>query len=768
MSPLLKALGVGMIALAAIALVAPAPVSAQCRTYTLDADFDMGLLVNVNHDVVHDQLQLNTLTTPFPFLWVALSGRGTIVRVDVNTGAVLGEYRTAPLGRGLNPSRTTVDLEGNVWTSNRDENGGGKGSVVKVGIVIGGTRVDSDGTPNPMGEYLAPPFVYSTAVDRDGDGLIKTSRGLGDVRSWPDVTDGVGGPTALVEDADDECILIYQRISGPNARHISVDPNNDVWVAGYPFAVTTFDKLDGATGTILTSFSPGCGGYGGLMDGNGVIWSSAVSQSMLLRYDVATATGTCIAVPSSYGLGIDGNGYIWNAMYASGQVMKFSPAGVPQPGFPKTTSGSATRGVAVTPADDHVWAANSGSGTVARLDNDGNLLKLIAVGATPTGVAVDANGKVWVTNYGSDNAMRIDPAAGPDGLGAVDLTVSLGAGASPYNYSDMTGLVALSQTAPQGTWTVVYDGGAAGMNWGTVSWNLEPCSMQPMGSSITARARSSADQVTWSAWETAMNGVDLAVVPDGRYLQVEMKLTPNAQGESPILCDVRVCTGVILANLDIHPTSCPNPINLKSKGVTPVALLGTADFDVFQVDPATIRLEGIPPVRWGLGDVSTPVTDPMAPCECNTLGEDGYDDLVLKFETQALAGVLALAADGDVVPLTLTAMLQNGRRVEATDCVRVLRKFPTEAAPILVDLTVPMPTAANPISHIEYSVPDRMRVNLSVIDVAGRVVDRLVDETLSAGNYVFDWNPRRLPSGMYFVRMRFADDVLVRRVVLSR
>jgi streptogramin lyase len=65
-------------------------------------------------------------------------------------------------------------------------------------------------------------------------------------------------------------------------------------------------------------------------------------------------------------------------------------------------------------------------------------------GNGPTGVAVDANGKVWVANINTNNAMHIDPSAGPAGgggfpVGAVDLTVDLGAGSGPYNYSDMTG-----------------------------------------------------------------------------------------------------------------------------------------------------------------------------------------------------------------------------------------------------------------------------------------------------------------------------------------
>jgi len=58
----------------------------------------------------------------------------------------------------------------------------------------------------------------------------------------------------------------------------------------------------------------------------------------------------------------------------------------------------ANRGVAVTPTDNHVWVANSGVGTVTRLDNDGDIVKVIGTGVEPTGVAVDAAGKVPILN----------------------------------------------------------------------------------------------------------------------------------------------------------------------------------------------------------------------------------------------------------------------------------------------------------------------------------------------------------------------------------
>jgi len=307
--------------------------------YTTDADFDLGTLVSVNHDTPYnDQLQLDTQTKPFPFINVAASGRGTVIRANTDTGTIVGEYRTAPEGRGLDPSRTTVDLFGNVWTANRNEvdtiNGIPHGSVVKIGLIVGGTRVNGAGIPDPAGGYVAPPFGYNTCVDKNDDGLIRTSSGLGDILDWPDITDGQGGADGIVQDAEDECILIYQRLyDAEQARHVSVDADNNVWVGGYPFDLRMFYKLDSNTGAILDSFDArdiGCGGYGGLIDGNGVLWSVG---GPLLRYDPATGTGSCIQ-EYGYGLGIDTNGYIWMSLWDGG-IVKIAPDGTMIPGYPK-------------------------------------------------------------------------------------------------------------------------------------------------------------------------------------------------------------------------------------------------------------------------------------------------------------------------------------------------------------------------------------------------------------------------------------------------
>jgi hypothetical protein len=535
-------------------------------TYTLNEHFDRGTLLNVNYDLLPDALSLDSETEPFPFVWVACSGRGTIVKIDTETGEILGEYWSAPNGRGRNPSRTTVDLTGNLWAGNRDEANDSRGSVIHIGLVMGGTRVDSNGTPVADGDYLAPPFEYNECIDHDGDGLIKTSRGLTDIRPWtnPGGIDNNGG----VSSAEDECLIGYYRVDSNNVRHVSVDYNNNIWVGGQFGDETIFQLLDGDTGEALATFDVGVGGYGGLVDGQGILWSASRAPFGLLRYDpkgtIPTDDDTWdwLSSPNAYGLAVDTLGNIWHAQYTSNTIYKFYPDGTVYPGFPKGTGGaSGDRGVAVTPIDNNVWVANSAGSDVSRLDPDGNVLKVIGVGNMPTGVAVDQHGKVWVTNHNSNSVMRIDPNAGGDGLGGVDLTVDLGAGATPYNYSDMTGQGLLA-VVNQGSWTFVHEG-LPNMQWDRLLWNEEPCvaEPEPAGTTLTVEIRAAevlAD-LEGQSYVEVEHDVPFGAVT-GRYLEVRVSFNGDETGFlSPVLCDLTVKGNWLsMPGVDCQPNGAPD------------------------------------------------------------------------------------------------------------------------------------------------------------------------------------------------------------------
>jgi hypothetical protein len=123
---------------------------------------------------------------------------------------------------------------------------------------------------------------------------------------------------------------------------------------------------------------------------------------------------------------------------------------------------------------------------------------------------------------------------------------------------------------------------------------------------------------------------------------------------------------------DIKPGGCPNPLNVGSKGVLPFAILGTSDLDVTTINPETVTLAGVVPLRWRLEDVGTPYepflgkTDPY---QCNDLGPDGYLDLVFKFDTQEIAASLGDVENREVLILLLDGQLLDGKKISGEDVI---------------------------------------------------------------------------------------------------
>ena len=89
-------------------------------------------------------------------------------------------------------------------------------------------------------------------------------------------------------------------------------------------------------------------------------------------------------------------------------------------------------------------------------------------------------------------------------------------------------------------------------------------------------------------------------------------------------------------------------------------------------------------------------------------------------------------------------------------------------ARLAASLSQNFPNPFNPVTSIGYVLPTDMKVALTVYDVNGRVVERLVDGFQSGGEHMIEWNATGIASGVYFYRLQTRDFVETRRMILLK
>jgi hypothetical protein len=78
------------------------------------------------------------------------------------------------------------------------------------------------------------------------------------------------------------------------------------------------------------------------------------------------------------------------------------------------------------------------------------------------------------------------------------------------------------------------------------------------------------------------------------------------------------------------------------------------------------------------------------------------------------------------------------------------------------------PNPFNPSTTIKYSLAQTGRVTLSIYDLLGREVVKLIDEEKPAGEYETKWNASSHPSGVYFLRMQAGEFGETRKLLLMK
>ncbi len=159
-------------------------------------------------------------------------------------------------------------------------------------------------------------------------------------------------------------------------------------------------------------------------------------------------------------------------------------------------------------------------------------------------------------------------------------------------------------------------------------------------------------KVTYEVPQTPAAPEEIETAPE------ESDTVPEDSGTAPESSDA------VTASIDIKPGSCKNPLNVKSRGVLPVAILGSSSFEASKIDPSSVRLMDIPALRSSVEDA--------ADGNCATEGPDGYMDLNVKFDTQEIVSTLDGVIDNDVVTMTLTGTLLDGTEFSGDDIVTIL------------------------------------------------------------------------------------------------
>lgn len=92
----------------------------------------------------------------------------------------------------------------------------------------------------------------------------------------------------------------------------------------------------------------------------------------------------------------------------------------------------------------------------------------------------------------------------------------------------------------------------------------------------------------------------------------------------------------------------------------------------------------------------------------------------------------------------------------------------TVGIPDKYELSQNYPNPFNPETVLRFSIPKLSKVKLSVYDITGREITKLVDKELNPGNYEFLWNASQLSSGIYIYKIETPEFSDTKRMTLLK
>ena len=89
--------------------------------------------------------------------------------------------------------------------------------------------------------------------------------------------------------------------------------------------------------------------------------------------------------------------------------------------------------------------------------------------------------------------------------------------------------------------------------------------------------------------------------------------------------------------------------------------------------------------------------------------------------------------------------------------------------PIDFKLHDPYPNPFNPIVNIDFDISEKGNVELSIYDLRGRLLERLINNKIyEPGVYNFKWSAENYASGLYLVKFHVADKQSIKKITLLK
>ena len=300
---------------------------------------------------------------------------------------------TAPYGIAL-------DGSGNAWVTSSSGN-----AVTKISPTGGALSGISGYT---AGGLLA---AQGVAIDNAGNAWIASTGGNAVIEFSPSgvVLSGAGGFTPASLDTPFD---------------LSLDKQGDVFVANFHGNSVTELTSNGAEAA--TSLSPVNALLSGptsvAIDSSGNVWVTSSGNGTVLAF--AAANGMLDAqsgltdgwIQGTGQVVVDGSGSAWVASPGPSAVSVFTPSFAAASNSPITSAGLTTPSGLALDGSGNMWVTNrQATGSLTELEAGSGAPAKLALGvlSAPVGVAVDGSGNVWTANSGDDSVTMFIGLATP-------------------------------------------------------------------------------------------------------------------------------------------------------------------------------------------------------------------------------------------------------------------------------------------------------------------------------------------------------------------